>query len=115
VDHAQQRSEGQLAADLKPRVELLPRPAVHPDLAAFAALPTADEDRAALSIQVALVQGESFTDPQARAPEQDNQRSEPAAIGSLADRAHDGDDLLDRVGGPAGYCSPLFRGGRPRW
>jgi len=27
----------------------------------------------------------------------------------------DGSDALEPIGGSAGYCSPLFRGGRPRW
>ena len=39
VDHAKQRSDRELAADLEPRVELLPGPTVHPDLAPFAAFP----------------------------------------------------------------------------
>jgi hypothetical protein len=59
VNHAEQRPDRGLSADLKPRLELLPRPTVHPDLMSLAALPTPDEDRAARPIQVVLVEGES--------------------------------------------------------
>jgi hypothetical protein len=40
-------------------------------------------------------------DPTPSAPEQHDQRSEPLTVGALADRTHDGDDLLDRrrIGG----------------
>jgi hypothetical protein len=38
VDHAQHRADRKLATDLEPWVELVPCPAVHPDLAALAAL-----------------------------------------------------------------------------
>ena len=50
VDHSQQRPDWELAADLEPRVELLPGPAVHPDLATLAAFATPDEHRAARAI-----------------------------------------------------------------
>jgi hypothetical protein len=38
VDYAQQCADGELAADLEPGVELVPCPAVHPDLSALAAV-----------------------------------------------------------------------------
>jgi hypothetical protein len=38
VDHAQHRADRELVADLEPGVELVPRPTVHPDLSALAAL-----------------------------------------------------------------------------
>jgi hypothetical protein len=46
VYHAQQRSGWELAADPHARVELVPRPAIHADLAALASLAAANEDRA---------------------------------------------------------------------
>ena len=78
MDHAEQRSDRELSADLEPSVELFPSPAVHPDLATLAALPTPDEDRAARSIKITLVKGECFADPQASAPAQNDQRSNGA-------------------------------------
>ena len=113
VDHTEQRPDRQLAADLEPRVELLPRPAVHPDLASLAALPPPHEDGASSTVKVALVEGERFADSQARTPQQHDQRPQAVTVGAIIDCAHDRDDFLD-CGGSAGYCSPLLRGGRPR-
>jgi hypothetical protein len=53
---------------------LIPSPAVHPDLEALAALPAPDDHGAAAAVKVALLDGERFADPQARAPEQHDQR-----------------------------------------
>ena len=99
MDHAEQRPDRELSADLEPRVELLPSPPVHPDLAALATFPSPDEDRAARSIEVALVQGERFADSQAGTPEQNDQRSKSVAVGSVTDRAHDRDDAGLTVAG----------------
>src|ERR1700752_2359815 len=63
VDHTQHCAEWKLATDLYPRLELLPRPTIHPDLATLAALPTPDEYGAARSVQIALLQRERFADP----------------------------------------------------
>jgi hypothetical protein len=71
VDHAQQRSDRELAADLEPRAELFPGPAVHTDLAPLAAFPASDEHRAAAAVKIALLESERFADPQPRAPQQD--------------------------------------------
>jgi hypothetical protein len=71
VDHAQHRSDWQPTTDLQPGVELLPRPTVHPNLAALAALPAADQHGAAASVQIALLERERFADPQTGTPEQD--------------------------------------------
>jgi hypothetical protein len=113
VAHAQERSDRELAANLEPRVELLPGPSVHPDFATLAAFPAPNEHGAAAAVQVALLEGERFADAQPGAPQQDDQRAKPVAVGTVTDRAHDSNDLLT-VGGSAGYCSPLLRGGRPR-
>jgi hypothetical protein len=100
VDHAQQRADRQLSADLEPWVELVPGPAVHPDLAAPAALPTPDEHRAEAAVRVTLLEGECFADPQAGTPEQHDQRAKAVTVSAVADRAHDRDDLLNarRIG-----------------
>jgi hypothetical protein len=63
MDHAQHRAGSELAADLKPRLELLPRPTIHPDLATLAALPAPDKDGAAGPVQIALLERERFADP----------------------------------------------------
>jgi hypothetical protein len=47
VDHAEQRADREPDAEMAPGLELLPRPAVHPDLATPADLPVADQHRAA--------------------------------------------------------------------
>ena len=52
MDHAQQRTNRQPGADLKPRVQLLPGPAVHSDFAAFAVFASADQDRAVLAVEI---------------------------------------------------------------
>jgi hypothetical protein len=75
---------------------LLPGPAVHPDLAALAALPAADQDRAAREVKIALGQAERFADAQPRAPEHNDQAPQPEAIDVLAAGPRHGDDLLDR-------------------
>jgi hypothetical protein len=51
-----------------------PCPGVHSDLSSAAALASADEDAAALGIDVALGEGERLADPQPGAPEEDDQR-----------------------------------------
>jgi hypothetical protein len=55
-----------------------------------------DEDRAAAGLKIALLESERFADPQPRAPQQDDQRKKPVTFGTVTDRAHDGDDLLNR-------------------
>jgi hypothetical protein len=100
VDHAQQRSDRELAADLEPWVELLPGPTIHPDLAPLAAFPSPDKHSAASAVEIALLKGERFANPQTRAPQHNNQRADPAAVWAIADGPHDSDDLLDgrRIG-----------------
>jgi len=80
---------------------VLPGPAVHPDFASLAALPPSDEHSAAGTVEIALLEGERLADPHPRTPEQEDQRPETVAVRAIANRPHDGDDLLDRrrVGG----------------
>src|SRR6516225_10428039 len=68
VNNAQQGPGRELAADLHPWIKLIPRPAVHPDLAALAAFPAANQDRAASRVQVALLERERLADQQTCAP-----------------------------------------------
>src|SRR5213078_3197263 len=89
VDHAQERSDRELAANLEPRAELSPRPAVHPDPAPPATFPSPDEHRATAAVKIALLESERLADPQPRAPQQDDQRAEPMTVGTVTDRAHD--------------------------
>jgi hypothetical protein len=114
VDDAEQRADRELPSDLEPWVELLPCPAVHSDLASLAAFAVPDEHRSARFFQVALLERESFTDPQPGAPEEHDQRAGPVSFGAVADGSHDRDDLFDgrRVGW---VLLALLRGGRPRW
>ncbi len=60
VDDAQQRSEPQGDAGAKPRVDLLPRPPIHADLTSLRTLAAADEDRAALAIEITFGQRQRF-------------------------------------------------------
>jgi hypothetical protein len=62
VDNAEHRADREPATDLQPRIELLPRPAIHPNLSPLAALPPPDEYRAARSVQVTLLERECFAD-----------------------------------------------------
>ena len=73
-----------------------PRPVVHADLAAAAALAAAHQQRSAARVQVGFGQRERLMDAQAGAPEHDDQPAQPAAMDAVAGGAHDGDDLLDR-------------------
>jgi hypothetical protein len=58
VQHTQQRPNRQVGSDLEPRVQLLLRPAIHPDLASLAALPAPDEHSTAAAVKIALLKAE---------------------------------------------------------
>ena len=68
VDHAEQRTDWKPCADLEPRVELIPGPAIHADLPPPSTLPTTNENRAAGAVEVGLRECEGFADPQTRSP-----------------------------------------------
>lgn len=76
VDHAQDRSDRELAAGLQPGLELAPCPAVHADFAALASLATADEHSATAAVKIALLQIERFADAEPGAPEEHDQGAE---------------------------------------
>ena len=73
MDHAEKRTDWELAADRQPWVELLPCPSVQPDLSPLASLPAPDENCTAGAVEIALLKRERFADPQSGAPEQDDQ------------------------------------------
>ena len=62
MDHAQQRTDRELAADFESWIELVSCRSVHPDLASLAALPTANNDCTAGTVNVALWERERFAD-----------------------------------------------------
>jgi hypothetical protein len=78
---------------------VMPRLA-HAYLASLTAFSTADKDRAASRVEIALLKCERFADPQPCAPQQDDQRAQPSTLSAISDPAHHFDDLLDgwRVG-----------------
>jgi hypothetical protein len=45
---------------------------------------------------------------------QHDRRAKPVAVGTVADTSHMTATISSTVGGSAGFCSPLLRGGRPR-
>jgi hypothetical protein len=59
-----------------------------------------DEHGPAAFVQIALGERERLVDPQAGAPEHDDQSAQAIAVSGLAGFAHHGDDLLDprRIG-----------------
>src|SRR5215208_6052293 len=83
VDDAKQRSDRQLDPRLEPWLELLPRPVVHPHLAAPAALAAPHQQRTAPRIEVGLGERERLTDPQASAPQHNDQPAQPATVDAV--------------------------------
>jgi hypothetical protein len=100
-DDAEQWADRQLDAHVQPGRELLPGPVVHPHLAAPAALAAPHQQRPAPRIEVGLGERERLADPQASAPEHDDQPAQPEAVDAVTSVAHHADDL-SIVGGSAG-------------
>jgi hypothetical protein len=98
---AQQSADRQGGAQVQPRLDLLPSPAVHADLATLAALAASHEDRAGAAVKVAFGEGERLADAQAGAPQDHDQRPQAQPVRGVAGAAHDRNDLLDRrrIGG----------------
>jgi len=95
IDDAEQRPDRQIDACGQPRAQVLPAPLVHPDLAAAAALPAADQDRSAPRVEVVVGERERLLDAQSGAPKHDDRRAQPPPVPVLGGVAHDGDDLID--------------------
>jgi hypothetical protein len=79
----------------EPRLEVLPAPVVHADLAA-AALAATHEQRAATRVKVRFAERESLVDAQARAPQHDDEGAQSCSVHAGAGVSHHGDDLGDR-------------------
>jgi hypothetical protein len=75
VDDAKQSLDGKTRTDLEPRLQLIPGPVIHPDLAAPAALTAADEDGTSRSVEVTLGKVERLADPETGAPQDHDQRA----------------------------------------
>jgi hypothetical protein len=69
LDDAQEWADRKLASQLEPRLQLLPRPTVHADLAPAPALTAPHEKRAAGLVEIAFGQLQRFVDPEAGSPE----------------------------------------------
>jgi hypothetical protein len=88
VDHTEQRTDGELLAEILPWVKLVPRPLVHADFTTFVAFPVPDQNRSARVLKVGLCQGERFADPEAGSPEHDDQRAKAQVVRPVARLAH---------------------------
>jgi hypothetical protein len=71
-DDAQQSADVHVHPNRQPRVEVLPRPCVHPDLPSLAILPTAHQDAAAGSVEIALSEAKRLGDSEPSTPQQDD-------------------------------------------
>src|SRR5947209_6505695 len=67
AQHAEERADRQGPAHLEPRIKLLPRPAVHPDLPPTT-LSSTDEHGTALAVKIGLSQRQRLADPQSGTP-----------------------------------------------
>ena len=94
AQNAEERADRHAPAQLKPAIELLPRPAVHPNLPPTTTLSSTDQNRAALAIKIGLSQRQRLTDPQPGTPEHDDDPAQPHRLGPSPRRSHHRDDLL---------------------
>jgi hypothetical protein len=90
-----QRTDGQADATVNPRLEVLPAPVIHADLAALVALPMAHEDRATPSVEVGLREREHLADAKTSAPQHHDERARSHAYWRRSGLAHHGHDLFD--------------------
>src|SRR4051794_27394803 len=81
---------------LKPRLHLLPTPAIHADLAALAALATTHEHSTGRDVQIAFGERERLADAQPGTPQQHDKRPRSEPKRGHAGAAHHRDDLLHR-------------------
>jgi hypothetical protein len=64
VDHAEQSPDWEIAADFEPWLQLIPGPAVHPDLAALPALASPNQHGAARAVKVRFGEIQRLADPE---------------------------------------------------
>jgi len=95
-----QSSDGHLQADLDPAVDVLPRPGVHADFAAAAALASSNEDAPPDWVEVALGAGASLIRSPARQSRMMRARVRSPAVRSPARRITA--TISSTVGGSAG-------------
>jgi hypothetical protein len=93
---AEERADRQGPARLEPGIELLPAPAVHPDLAPATTLSRTDQNGAAMAVKLGLSQRQCLADPQPGTPEHDDHAAQPHRLRSVPRGSHYGDDLLHR-------------------
>jgi hypothetical protein len=91
---AKQRTGRQRRAQFEPRLDVCPCPSVHCDFTTLVAVAVTDEHHAAIGVEVSLTERKGFADPQASAPQHDDDAAQPQAVGTLASGAHYEDDLL---------------------
>jgi hypothetical protein len=87
---AEQRTDRKRGAQRQPGSELLPGPAVHPDLAALVAFATADQPRAPIAVKITFGQREGFADQQPGSPQHDDQAAQPYPVAVITGGAHHG-------------------------
>jgi hypothetical protein len=81
----------------------------------------ADEQRAAIGVEVCLVEHQRFADPKSCAPQHNDHAAQPDSLRAVAAGAHDGDDLVHgrRIRRVAEPLVPrrhaLMKAGRGRW
>jgi hypothetical protein len=78
---------------IEPRLDVLPAPPVHADLAALAALAAANEHRAGRAVGIVFGGRQRLADAQASPPQHDDERTGSQAIRRLARAPHNRNDL----------------------
>ncbi|MEA2361282.1 MAG: hypothetical protein QOD71_427 [Thermoleophilaceae bacterium] len=100
VKDTEQMADWKPDTSFEPRLEFVPAPRVHADLAAASALAATHEQSAASVIKIGFYERQRLLNAQAGAPEDHDQATQPLAVRGIASLAHDGDNLLDsgRIG-----------------
>src|SRR5204862_4481170 len=92
---AEERADGPGGARLEPGRQLVPRPAIHADLAPSAALAATYEYRPTTAVEIALGERQRLADPESRPPEDDHEAPQAQPVPSTARGAHDSNNLID--------------------
>ena len=80
---------------LDPGAKLLPAPIVHAGLAPLVALAVANEEGAALRIEICLGQCQCLADPESRSPKHDDKAADSSTMTAIVGLAHHRHDLLN--------------------